>query len=374
MAYGTVSADIVQSSVSGVSLGAGNATLMKNRFINGAFNVNQYNLGTVTPTANQYIIDRWLSNVSVASKFSVAQSSVAPAGFTNSALITSTSAYTVASSDYETFQQRIEANNMLDMGWGTANAKTVTLSFWVNCSLTGTFGGSIYFPASTTRSYPFSYTISAANTWQQIAITIPGDTVTNTAPTGTNLYCIVQWALGVGSTYTTTAGSWVNGNYASSTGATNLIATNGATFYLTGVQLEVGSSATGFEYRQYGQEFALCQRYLPAFNSVGAANQVEMITTGWVSNGASTAQFIFNYIVAPRVRPTGLTCINYNSFQINAAVGGGLASSVTFLDASTAGARFQVGQSGMTTGQACQLYYDNTTSAVGQLLFTGCEL
>jgi hypothetical protein len=260
MTYGSVAADQIQNTT-GYTLGAGNATNFKNKIINGAFNINQYNLGTVTPTANQYTIDRWLSNVTVASKYSVQQSTVAPAGFSNSALITSTSAYSVATGDYETFQQRIEANNMFDMGWGTANAKTVTLSFWVQSSLTGTFGGSLFFVATTSRSYPFTYTISAANTWQQISITIPGDTVTNTAPTGTSLYVIVQWALGVGSTYTTTAGSWVNGNYASATGATNLIATNGATWYMTGAQLEVGSYATGFEYRDYGRELILCQRY-----------------------------------------------------------------------------------------------------------------
>ena len=299
MAYGTVNADIIQSSVSGVSLGAGNASIMKNRIINGAFNVNQYNLGTVTPTANQYIIDRWLSNVSTASKFSVAQSSVAPAGFTNSALITSTSAYTVASGDYETFQQRIEANNMFDMGWGTANAKTVTLSFWVQSSLTGTFGGSLYFPASTARTYPFSYTISAANTWQQIAITIPGDTFTNTAPTGTSLYVIVQWALGVGTTYQGTAGSWVSGNYASVTGATNLIATNGATFYITSVQLEVGSSATGFEYRQYTTELNLCQRYYTFIGNETVGTEIPA-----ASNGTVRVRGAYYYPVTMRTAPS----------------------------------------------------------------------
>jgi len=358
MAYGTVNADVVQSSVSGVSLGAGNASIMKNRFINGAFNVNQYNLGTVTPTGNQYIIDRWLSNVSVASKFSVAQSSVAPAGFTNSALITSTSAYTVASGDYETFQQRIEANNMLDMGWGTANAKTVTLSFWVNCSLTGTFGGSIYFPASTTRSYPFSYTISAANTWQQIAITIPGDTVTNTAPTGTNLYCIVQWALGVGSTYTTTAGSWVNGNYASSTGATNLIATNGATFYITGVQLEVGSSATGFEYRQYQQELALCQRYLPAFNGYNLYGTSFTYTT-------NTMWLAMSFHVPTRVAPTGITTTALSNFTVS---GVGTPTGIALQNAGVDTANLLITYPGISGVQSL------FGSGPAQILFTGCEL
>lgn len=264
-------------SSSGLSL-PNNATLntantfgFKNRFINGSFNINQYNLGTVTPTGNQYIIDRWFSNVTTASKYSVAQSTVAPAGFTNSALITSTSAYSVVAGDYESFQQRIEANNMTDIGWGTANAKTVTLSFWVNCSLTGTFGGSLYFPASTTRTYPFSYTISSANTWQQISVTIPGDTVTNTAPTGTNIYVLVQWSLGAGSTYTTSTTGWQNGNFLSPTGCTNLVGTSGATLYITGAQLEVGSQATSFDFRSFGTELGLCQRYFYKTFALGTA-------------------------------------------------------------------------------------------------------
>ena len=233
-----------------------------NRIINGAMTIDQRNAGaSVTPASSAYTLDRWNANVSTASKYSVQQSTVAPAGFVNSALITSTSAYTVASSDYQTFQQRIEAFNMSDMGWGTASAQAVTVSFWVRSSLTGTFGGSLYFPASTARTYPFSYSITSANTWEQKFVTIAGDTFSNTAPTGNSLYVIVQFALGVGSTFSGTDGSWVSGNFASVTGATNLIATNGATLYITGVQLEKGSTATPFEFRSIGTELGLCQRY-----------------------------------------------------------------------------------------------------------------
>jgi hypothetical protein len=239
-----------------------NSMGFRNRIINGDMRIDQRNAGaSVTPTANAYTLDRWLANVSTASKFSVQQSTIAPAGFTNSTLITSTSAYTVASGDYQTFQQRIEAFNMSDMGWGTSSAQAVTLSFWVRSSLTGTFGGSFYFPASTGRTYPFSYSISAANTWEQKTITVSGDTFSNTAPTGNSLYVIVQFALGVGSTFSGTANAWVTGNFASVTGATNLIATNGATMNITGVQLEAGSVASPFERRDYGRELAMCQRY-----------------------------------------------------------------------------------------------------------------
>ena len=234
----------------------------RNRIINGAMMVDQRNAGaSVTPAASAYTLDRWLANLTAASKFSVAQSTVVPAGFTNSVLLTSTSAYSIVAGDYNAFQHRIEANNMMDAGWGTANAQTFTLSFWVRSSLTGTFGGSLYFPASTTRTFPFSYVINSANTWEQKSIIITGDTATNTAPTGNSLHVIVQWALGVGSTYTTGTTGWQNGNFGSPTGCTNLIATNGANLYLTGVQLERGSTASSFEYSSYGAELALCQRY-----------------------------------------------------------------------------------------------------------------
>jgi hypothetical protein len=212
-------------------------------------------------------LDRWLANLTAASKFSVVQSSVAPAGFVNSVLITSTSAYSIVAGDYNAFQQRIEANNMSDAGWGSSNAQTFTLSFWVRSSLTGTFGGSLYFPATTTRTFPFSYTISAANTWEQKSITIAGDTTSNTASTGNGLYVIVQWALGAGSTYTTATAGWQNGNFACPTGSTNLIATNGANLYLTGVQLEVGVTATSFDFRSIGTELSLCKRYYEVFNN-----------------------------------------------------------------------------------------------------------
>jgi hypothetical protein len=125
--------------------------------------------------------------------------------------------------------------------------------------LTGTFGGALTNSAET-RSYPFSYTISAANTWEQKTITVAGDT-SGTWLTTNGVGIKVIWGLGVGSTYSGTAGAWAGSAYYSATGATSVIATNGATFYITGVQLEKGSTATSFDYRPYGTELALCQRY-----------------------------------------------------------------------------------------------------------------
>jgi hypothetical protein len=232
-----------------------------NRIINGAMVIDQRNAGaSVTPANGAYTLDRWKAGLAAASKFSVQQSSTAPDGFSNSLLVTSLSSYAIGSGELFDIHQCIEGFNTADLGWGTASAKTVTLSFWVRSSLTGTFGGSILNGASS-YSYPFSYSISSANTWEQKTITIAGPTagtwVGATNGTGMDIY----FGLGVGSTYSGTAGSWSANLYLSATGATSVVGTSGATFYITGVQLEKGSTATSFDYRPYGTELSLCQRY-----------------------------------------------------------------------------------------------------------------
>ena len=235
----------------------------KNRIINGAMVIDQRNAGaSVTPTDGQYVLDRWKQLQSVASKYSVqrnAGSVTPPAGFINYLGVTSLSAYSVASGDYFAILQEIEGFNTADLAWGTASAATVTLSFWVRSSLTGTFGGAIGNSANS-RGYPFTYTISAANTWEQKTVTIAGDT-TGTWATDNTAGVRVKFGLGVGSTYNGTAGSWQASNLISATGATSIVGTNGATFYITGVQLEKGSTATSFDYRPYGVETTLCYRY-----------------------------------------------------------------------------------------------------------------
>ena len=261
MTYGTVNADTLVTSTSGGILGAGNASIMKNRIINGAMVIDQRNAGaSVTPTNAQYVLDRWKGGLTQSSKFSLQQSTTAPTGFSNSLLATSLSAYSVASGDTFIIRQAIEGFNWADLGWGTANAKTVTLSFWVQSSLTGTFGGSFGNSASD-YSYPFTYTISSANTWEYKTVTVAGPTsgtwIGSTNGVGLNL----QFSLGTGSTLSGTAGSWSANGYYSATGATSIVGTSGATFYITGVQLEVGSSATGFEYVNYQTSLANCQRY-----------------------------------------------------------------------------------------------------------------
>ena len=235
--------------------------------INGAMTIDQRNSGSsVTPTSSGYsTVDRWRCTINVASKLSFQQSTVVPNNHKNSLAITSTSAYTLGASEYFTLQQNIEGSSIARLGWGTSAAVDATLSFWVRSSLTGTFGGCAQ-NATGDRNYPFTYTVNTANTWEKKSVTIPKDT-SGTWLTTNGVGISLGFALGVGSTFSGPAGAWSSTYYLSATGAVSLVGTSGATFYITGVQLEVGDTATPFEHRSYGQELALCQRYYQEINT-----------------------------------------------------------------------------------------------------------
>jgi hypothetical protein len=308
MAYGTINADVISTSVANTSLGAGNATVFKNRLINGDMRIDQRNAGaSVTPTSNAYTLDRWVANLGASSKYSVQQNAgsvTPPTGFINYLGCTSLAATTVSAGDYYYISQIIEGLNIADLGWGAADAKTVTLSFWVRSSLTGTFGGALN-NSGASRSYPFAYSIPVANTWTQISITVAGDT-TGTWLTTNGKGIEVVFGLGVGSTYSGTANTWAGSNYRSATGATSVVGTSGATFYITGVQLEVGSSATGFEYVDYGTQLAMCQRYYAKTYDINVVPGTASATGGCIANVASLPNTLitFQHPVNLRTSPT----------------------------------------------------------------------
>ena len=303
----------------------------KNRIINGAMVIDQRYAGAATAnTINGYTVDRWVVNQSTTGKLIAQQSSTAPTGFSNSLLVTSQSAYTVGASDYYMFVHYIEGFNFADMVWGTANAATITLSFWVRSSLTGTFGGALKNGGSN-RSYPFTYTINAANTFEQKTITITGDT-TGTwvgATNGTGL--IVQFGLGAGATFSGTAGSWQAGNLVSATGATSVVGTNGATFYITGVQLEKGSTATSFDYRPYGTELALCQRYYERLSNANntMADSGNFIALGMAESAART-QPLIQCLVQKRAQPSVSISTVTTDFSIRGSSGPSVCTSGSF--------------------------------------------
>lgn len=305
MTYGVVNADLMTTS-DGVS--SAGLYGMKNRLINGDMRIDQRNAGASVTPANtgQYLVDRWFYNGAQSSKVTAQQNSgsvTPPAGYTNYQGIVSSSAYSVLSTDYFQLTQAIEGLNVADLAWGTASAATVTLSFWVRSSLTGTFGGS-FRNSATNRSYPFSYAISSANTWEQKTITIAGDTSGTWLTTnGVGIY--VAFSLGSGTTFSGTSGAWTAGNLISATGATSVVGTSGATFYITGVQLEKGSTATSFDYLDYGRSLALCKRY---FRRMGGETAADIIVQGYnsASQGAScTISLDTGMRTAPTVTQVG---------------------------------------------------------------------
>jgi len=257
------------------SLGVSEA--FKNRIINGAMVIDQRNAGaSVTFTGLTYVLDRFFTYNDTSATGNLQRSTIAPTGFTNSLSVTITGSATASSSQEAEIIQRIEGFNIADLGWGTANAKTVTLSFWVCSSVTGIFSGGVTNATGTRRGYVFNYTINQANTFEYKTVTIVGPT-DGTWSTNNSTGMSILFDLGSGSNLIGTANTWNNSAVFKSAGSVNLIATNGATFYITGVQLEVGSSATSFEYRPYGTELQLAQRYFQicAFSGV-AHNTSEM--------------------------------------------------------------------------------------------------
>jgi hypothetical protein len=272
MPYGVVNADLMTTS-DGVS--SSGLYGFKNRIINGAMVIDQRNASaSLAITTNaQYSVDRFAGSVysSGTGRYSLQQSTTVPAGFTNSLKMTVTTADASPTADYGyALQQSIEGLNCTDLNWGSANATTVTLSFWVYSSVTGNLPV-VLLNSGFTRYYATTYSVTSANTWTKISVTITGDTSgTWLTTSGGGIY--INFGFGAGSNRTaSTANAWATsaygGNLTSVTGATSVIATNGATFYITGVQLEKGSTATSFDYRPYGTELQLCQRYYVEFPS-----------------------------------------------------------------------------------------------------------
>jgi hypothetical protein len=326
----------------------------KNRIINGAMVIDQRNAGaSITPADGGFSVDRWRCGLSQASKFTTQQqTSVVPVGFSHALKVTSSSSYSVLSTDEFEVMQRVEGYNFADMNWGTANAKTITLSFWVNSSLTGTFGG-ILTNNDGSRVYPFSYTINNANTWEYETIIIAGDT-TGTWNTTTGTAVSVFFSLGAGSSLVGTAGAWSSTGYRGVTGQVNLVSNSGATWHITGVQLEKAPQATAFDYRDYGRELAMCQRY---FYKVDGTDGLSSVGAG-MSISTTEGRIAVQYPVKMRASPTA--SIAGTMYLLNTT---GAGTTVTSLAANYGGAQgamigFGVA-SGMTVG-AGNLLITNT--------------
>ena len=329
----------------------------KNRIINSAMVIDQRNAGaSVTPTVSVYTLDRWRAVCSVTSKFSVQRNAGAitpPVGFQNYLGVTSLAATSLGASDQYRIDHAIEGFNVSDLDFGTANATAVTLSFRVYSSLTGSFGA-LLCNGAFNRNYPFSFSIPVANTWTTITVTIAGDT-TGTWAKDNSAGMYVSFSLGVGSSLVGTANAWTASSVLAPTGSVSVVGTNGATFYITGVQLEKGSTATSFDYRPYGTELVLCQRY--AFKSVATAE-------GDFGSGACTgggAQTTFSFPVIMRTAPTATFSAAAN-FVLADGLGGYSCTGISLIN-STASQATTLGTAAGTTGGRGALLRWNTGTA-----------
>lgn len=324
-----------------------NSMGFRNRIINGAMVIDQRNAGaSVTAPADGYALDRWKTYASGGGVMTVQRSTTAPAGFTNSQFFTVTTAdSSLAGTDAYGVQQMPEGFNVADLGWGTASAQTITVSFWVRSSVTGTYTLSIRNNADN-RSYLATYTISAANTFEYKTITIPGDT-SGTWLTDNGVGMRVWFDLGAGSTYTGAAGSWTGSVLTHATGGTNWIATNGATLYITGVQLEAGTNASAFERRPYGTELGLCQRYYEKSDNINTS-------LFWCGNTNSSGTYYFpvKYVVTKRATAT---------VAFSSITNSGFPNTITAGAESTVG--FRADSTSNSTGSANFFRADWTASA-----------
>jgi hypothetical protein len=337
MSYGTVQAEKMTTE-SGYSLGAGNASSFKNRVINGEMDISQRNGTTAVvcaDVASTYGVDRFSVYKSNASAtVTIGQSATAPTGFVNSSIFSVTTGSAPSAANECQFRHTIEGFNVSDLAFGTASAKTVTVSFWVRSSLTGTFAVAFQNSGSG-LSYVSTYVISSANTWEQKTVTFTGpSTGTWLTNNGSGIVCI--WDLGGGSNFNATTNTWTAGNVYTTSGTTKVIGTTGATWQITGVQFEVGTVATSFDFRSIGTELALCQRYYWKSTGDTVAVAAGVFVTSTVAN------IYVKYPQAMRAAPT----FNQSSTWVN---NGASSSNVSAISAT----------------------YANINSALVQPLFSG---
>ena len=315
------------------SLNGGPLAGTRNRIINGDMRIDQR--GAVVTTDGAYTVDRWQLGFVTSGAVQSAQSGDAPTGFGNSLLFDVTTADTsIAAGEYGVLTQYIEGLTTSDLAWGTASAQTVTLSFWVKSTTTGTYCVS-FRNSGNSRSYVATYSVASANTWEYKTITVSGDT--SGTWLGTNAVGIaIAFCFAVGSTFQTTAGAWQASNFLATSAQTNLLASTANEIRITGVQLEPGTVATPFERRPIGTELALCQRYFQVLTSlrltgnttVGSELAWPITYTAMRANptGTSTNFTLNNVASAAQPFPTNMTAASGGLRIISG--GGGVTSAI----------------------------------------------
>jgi hypothetical protein len=341
---------------------------MRNRIINGDMRIDQRNAGaSVTAGLGVFAVDRFIVPNNSGAVFTAQRSTVVPAGFSNSLAATVTTAASATAGQVASIVHRVEGFNFADLNFGSSAAQPCTLSFWVRSSVAGTYCVALK-NADASRTYVAEYVINSANTWEYKTITIPGDT-TGTWPTTNGIGVSVGVDVGSGSNSNTTKDSWQNGNFNNTASQTNWINNSGATFYITGVQLEAGSVATPFERRPYGTELALCQRYLPILGNAASGAYYCM---GYAQS-STQANLFYPFKVTPRVPPTGISVANVGSFGATTQAASGTGTSAGFSNATLEGCNFLLTTTATSYSNGMPMYlFSNGTN--GQIQFTGCEL
>ena len=338
----------------------------RNLIINGGQTIDQRNGGAVVSNANGFITDRWtLAKYGPSGgAYSGQQVSDAPDDFSYSLKITVTTSTAGSVNDYWQAFQTIEGFNSKQLNWGTSAAKTVTVSFWVKSSVTGTYSFAFYNNGFNggNRAIATTYTINSANTWEYKTLTIDGDGAAGASYWGTTnaqgVGC--YWDLGCGDNQNIAADTWTSANARRVSGTVKLINTASATWQITGVQLEVGDTATGFEHRSYGEELALCRRYYRKIGPSQNSTQMPLLSGG--TYDATEFQTTYN-CEDMRAQPTLETTGTASDYEVY-SVGGRTATSVPSLDPQSepAALDIRVGLSGATAGQYGWLRTRNTTA------------
>ena len=344
--------DVNQNAIHTGYISAPNTFGFKNRIINGGMVIDQRNAGASFTNSNAavYGVDRWLTYGITSGVFTCQQVTDAPTGFGNSFKLTISTATTA--NDGGAFPvQKIEASNCTDLMWGTSSAATVTISFWVKASVTGTYNTSLVFYGPTTLYYVSTFTVNSANTWEQKTITVTGPTTGGAFSGSLNAAYLALYTVAIGSSgYTTyaTANTWSSTGSIKTSGTVNLGSTLNATLQVTGVQLEKGSTSTSFDYRPYGTELQLCQRYYQIFTATGQE---------WIyneSNGASNKWWQFYIPQTMRTTPSASLSGMSTGGAINGT--GTTVSSVAVVGITTSRCSVRVTAAG-AGGGAYQIYH-----------------
>ncbi len=330
----------------------------RNLIINGAMQVAQRGTSATSlgnGNSGYHTVDRFrfAEGGSPTYAFTMSQSTTAPTGFSNSLKLDCTTADTsLASTDALLVEQFIEAQNLQHLKYGTTSAESVTLSFWVRSNLTGTFAVWFY-QEDDNRAASKTYTISAADTWEHKTITLSGDQ-TGVIDNNNGQGFRIAWYLASGTSYTsgTANTDWQtldNTNRAAGLNV-NLASSTSNEWYLTGVQLEVGSTATEFEHRAFGDELARCMRY---YYRIDHSN-----TTGQIALGhqidADDIIAAFHLPQPLRATPT----ISFDKVRIhhnNTTEEGNFTCNNIYLNQSMLGLNFDTSSTPFSSDQSCAI-------------------